>query len=158
MVVLPVWFKDNFVNVENLMVDLFTKVVPDVESGCWTPDGWLDQVNPDPVLRFFRMPGGRVDWQRGHDECFVQVCAVTGSRADSWRLISLVRAVLLPMQGYKFKMDDGYTAQVHCVEEVSGPQILMPEQQLDTRIVTAQFRVSVGLRSRDNYLREVAAL
>ncbi|WP_458454565.1 phage tail termination protein [Mycobacteroides abscessus] len=158
MVTLPGWFKNNFVNVENLMIDIFTKVFPDIESGCWTPEDWLDQVQPDPVLKFFRMPGGRVDWQRGFDECFIQATAVTNSRDESWDVMSVVRAVLLPMQGYKFTMADGFTAQIHTVEEVLGPQLLMPNQQLDTRVVNCQFRVSVGLRSRDNYLREVAAL
>lgn len=155
---IPEWFSHNFVNVENLMIDLFGKVFPGVECGCWTPDSWLDAAVPDPVLWFFRVPGGTVDYERGYDEAFIQVNAVTGSRDDSWSIMSVVRAVLLPMQGFKFAMADGFTAQVHGVAEVAGPQLLTPEQQLDTRMVSGLFRVRVGLRSRDRYLDAVRAL
>lgn len=160
-IVLPQWFQHNFVNVENLMIDIFTKVLPDVESGCWTPDGWLDEQLPnevDPMLWFVRLPGGFVDWDRHRDQSLVQVSAVTGSRDDSWDVMSVVRSVLLPMQGFKFTMADGFTAQIHCAGEKSGPNLLTPGQQLDTRVVTAVFDVGVGLRYRNNYLKEVALL
>lgn len=158
MIELPDWYKDNFVNLENLMIDIFAKVTPGVESGCWTPDDWLTDEDPAPALWFFRLPGGRVDYDKGYDEGLVQVLAVSPSRDDSWALMSLVRSVLLPMQGFKFRMADGFTAQVHSAEEVGGPQMLTPEQQIDTRVVSAAFRVRVGLRSRERYLDRVRAL
>lgn len=110
------------------------------------------------MLWFFRVPGGHTDYQQNCDEALIQVNAVTGSRDDSWRIMSLVRAVLLPMQGFKFAMSDGFTAQIHSVEEVGGPQLLTPGQQIDTRIVTGTFKVRVGLRSRERYSDIVRAL
>lgn len=158
-VVLPAWYEDTFVNVENLLIDLFTKVFPDVESGCWCPDDWLDkQVEPDPMIWFFRMPGGSVDWQRRTDECFMQVMVVTGSRDDSWAVMNVIRAVLLHWQGEKFQMADGYTAQIHTADEVSGPQLLTPGQQIDTRVVTATFKISVGMKTAKNFKQYIAAL
>ena len=65
--IFPAWFKNNFVNVERLFIDMFTKIVPDVESGRWTPDHWLKDAEPDPMLSFVRLPGGRVDYDAGFD-------------------------------------------------------------------------------------------
>jgi len=158
MLELPDWYQDNFVNLENLMIDLFGKAVAGVETGCWMPDDWIEDDDPEPALWFFRLPGGHVDYDRNFDEGLIQVMAVTGSRDASWRLMSLVRAVLLPMQGFKFTMADGYTAQIHSVEETSGPQMLTPGQQIDTRVVLAAFKVRVGLRSRERYLDRIRAL
>lgn len=155
---IPEWFQGNFVNVENLMIDLFGKVLPAVESACWTPDDWLNKDIPDPLLLFVRVPGGRVDYDKNYDEAFVQVSAVTASRDDSWQVMSVVRAVLLPMQGSKVTMGDGYTAQIHSAEEVAGPQLLTPGQQLDTRVVSEMFKVRVSLRSRQRYSDTVSAL
>ncbi|TDK87112.1 hypothetical protein [Mycolicibacterium mucogenicum] len=155
---LPDWYQGNFANQENLMIDMFSKVLPGVESGCWTPDDWLEaQTPPEPQLWFFRVPGGRVDYQQNYDEGLIQVLAVSGSRDDSWSLMGVVRAVLLPMQGFKFTMADGFTAQIHSAEEVAGPQTLTPAQQIDTRMVSATFKVRVGLRSRERYGDRVRA-
>lgn len=151
MIVLPDWFKHNFVNIENLLIDIFTKVVPSCPSGVWTADEWLDQPDPDPMLSFVRLPGGRVDYDAGYDECFFQAIAVTGDRDDSNDVMSLIRACLLPMKGFKFKMADGFTALIHCCEEVAGPQMLTSGQQIDTRVVPATFKIRVGLRSRERY-------
>lgn len=158
MLELPDWYSQTFVNVENLLIDLFGKVIPSVGCGCWTPDDWLETQEPEPALWFFRVPGGHVDFERNADEAVVQVMAVTPSRDDSWSLISLVRAVLLPMQGFKFTMADGFTAQIHSADEVTGPQMLTPAQQIDTRVVSATFGLRVGLRSRERYLDQVRAL
>lgn len=150
--VLPDWYQESFVNVENLFIDIFTDLLPDYESGCWTPDDWLgEQIDPEPTIWFFRLPGGRVDWHARKDECQLQVMVVTGSRDDSWRLMDFVRSILLPMQGDKYKMSDGYTAQVHSAVEVAGPQLLTPGQRVDTRVVTATFQVSVSMKSAKNY-------
>lgn len=156
--VLPDWFKQNFINVENLLIDIFTKVVPSAPSGVWTADSWTDQTDPDPMLSFVRLPGGRVDYDAGYDECFIQAIAVTGDRDDSISLMSLIRACLLPMKGFKFTMSDSYTALVHCVDEVAGPQMLTSGQQIDTRVVPATFKIRVGLRSRDRYLQIISGL
>ena len=148
---LPDWYQHNFVDLERLCIDMFGKLVPAVECGCWTPDDWLEDANPDPALWFFRVPGGHVDYERNYDEAPILVMAVTPSRDDSWALMSLVRSVLLPMQGFKFTMADGYTAQIHSADEVAGPQVLTPAQQIDTRVVSATFNIRVGLRSRERY-------
>lgn len=155
--VIPDWFQDNFFDIEQLMIDLFGKVFPALASatpvgiGIWEDDDWEDQPDPDPLLTFIRLPGGRVDYQNNIDECFIQATALTTDRTESNRMISVIRAVLLPMQGVKFTMNDGNTALIHCVEEVSGPQMLTHEQQIDLRVVPATFKVRVGLRDRKRY-------
>ncbi|QXO14253.1 tail terminator [Mycobacterium phage Chaser] len=158
-VVLPDWYEEAFVNVENLFIDMFTDLLPDYESGCWAPDDWLaDEIEVKPTIWFFRLPGGRVDWDGRKDECQLQVMVVTGSRDDSWRLMDFVRAMLLPMQGDKYKMADGYTAQIRCAGEVAGPQLLTPGQRIDTRVVTATFKVSVSMKSAKNYKQKLYEL
>lgn len=149
---IPEWFEHNFVNIENLLVDMFSRILPDVDCGVWTPDDWLDDAEPDPMLTIVRLPGGRgVCWDESYDECFAQIVATTLSRELSIELISVVRSVLLPMSGFKWKMADGYTAQIHSVDEVAGPQMLTGEQQIDTRVVPTTFRIRVGFRSRKRY-------
>lgn len=158
MLTLPEWYTPTFVNVENLCIDMFGAVLPGVECGCWTPDDWLENDNPAPALWFFRVPGGHVDFDRNADESVVQVMAVTPSRDESCALMDFVRAMLLPLQGFKFTMADGFTAQIHSVDEVTGPQMLTPAQQIDTRVVSASFKLRVGLRSRERYLDRLRAL
>lgn len=155
---LPAWWEDNFVDVESLLIDLFARILPDVFVGCWYADDWLDDPTPDPQLLFFRLPGARVDFERNSDVCQVQAVAITASRDDSWRLMNLVRSVVLPVQGLRVTMEDGYKAQVWCVEDVAGPQILTPGQQIDTRVVTTVFGIRVGLRSRKRYDQIIAEL
>lgn len=155
---LPAWYEENFVDVESLLIDLFSRVVPDIAVGCWYADDWLDDPAPEPQLLFFRLPGSRVDLERNSDACHVQAVAITSSRDDSWRLMNLVRAIVLPMQGSRVVMQDGFTAQVWCVEDVAGPQILTPGQQIDTRVVTSVFSIRVGLRSRKRYDQIIAGL
>ena len=158
-VTLPAWFEDNFVDVESMLIDLFSRILDnEVAVGCWYADDWLDDPDPEPQLLFFRLPGSRVDLERNSDVCHVQAVAVTSSRDDSWRLMNLVRAVVLPMQGFRVPMQDGFNAQVWCVEDVAGPQILTPGQQIDTRVVTSVFSIRVGLRSRKRYDQIIAEL
>lgn len=155
---LPDWFENNFVNVEDLLIDLFSRLLPDVEVGCWYADDWLDDPSPAPQLLFFRLPGSRVDLDRNSDVCNVQVIAVSESRDDSWRLMNFVRAVVLPMQGVKVVMEDGFTAQVWSVDDIAGPELLTPGQQIDNRVVASVFSLRVGLRSRKRYDQIVADL
>ena len=158
-VTLPSWYEGNFVNVENLFIDMFGNVFPEFETGCWAPDDWLDdQLPPEPMIWFFRLPGGRVDWQARKDECQVQVMVVTGSRDDSWAVMDVIRSVLLPMQGDKVKMADGYMAQIQCASEVAGPQLLTPGQAIDTRVVSATFRVSVSMKTAKHYRDALSAV
>ena len=156
--VLPEWFEENFVDVEQMLIDLFTRLVPDVEVGCWSADDWLDEPSPQPQLLFFRLPGSRVDYDRNSDVCHVQVVAITESRDDSWRLMNFVRAVILPMQGFRIPMEDGFTAQVWTTEDIAGPELLSPGQQIDTRVVASVFSIRVGLRSRKRYDQNIADL
>lgn len=157
---IPEWFNDNFVNLENLFIDMFGKVLPEVEVGLWTPDDWLDEDSdePTPLLTIVRLPGGRVDWLEAYDEALIQFSMVTGDRDDSNDCISVVRAVLLPMSGFKWTMSDGFTAKIISVEEVVGQQMLTEMQAIDQRVVTVTFRVRVGLRDRSNYEAVLRAL
>ena len=155
---LPDWYEDNFVDVESMLIDFFTRLLPGVECGCWNADDWLDDPNPQPQLMFFRLPGARVDYDRNSDLCHVQVVAVTPSRDDSWRLIDFVRSVMFPMHGFRIPMEDGFTATVWTTDDVSGPELLTPEQQIDNRVVTAVFYLRVGLRSRKRYDQIISGL
>lgn len=156
--VLPDWYEPAFVNGENLFIDMFSDLLPDALCGCWAPDDWADAAVIQPTLWFFRVPGGRVDWDSRKDEFELQVMAVTESRNDSWLLMDFVRTMLLPMQGDVYKMADGYKAQIHKVTEVSGPQLLTPNQRIDTRVVTANFRVAVSMKSANNYKQKLYQL
>lgn len=155
---IPAWFEDNFVNVEDLFVQLLTKMLPAWESGIWTPDSWLDEAVPVPMLTAIRLPGGHVNVEMNYDECLVQVSAISTSRDDSCNAMSVIRASLLPMDGFKFAMDDGYTAFIQKVNEASGPQMLTAQQQLDVRVVPATFSVRVGMKSRARYDRIIRSL
>jgi hypothetical protein len=155
---LPAWYDNNFVDVESMLIDLFTRILPDVESGCWYADDWLDDPTPDPQLLFFRLPGARVDYDKNSDVCHIQVVALTPSRDDSWRLMSFVRSIMLPMRGFSIEMSDGFNAQVWCTDDVAGPQLLTPGQQIDTRVITSVFSLRVGLRSRKRYDQIIAEL
>lgn len=156
--VLPEWYEEKFVNVEDLFIDLFDVLLPEVDVGCWYADDWLDDPSPGPQLQFFRLPGVRVDLDRNSDVCHVQALAVSDSRDDSWRLINFVRSLVLPMQGAKVRMSDGFIASVWCSEDVSGPQMLTPAQQIDNRVIPWVFSVRVGLRSRKRYDAVLAEL
>lgn len=161
MALIPDWFEDNFWDVEQLFVDVFKKVFPEIDPdniGVWTPDDWLEETDPGPLLQFIRLPGGHVDYDMNYDECLIQAVAVTPSRSDSNAIISVICACLLPMQGFKLRMDDGGTVQIHGATEVEGPQMLTDEQMIDMRVVPATFRVRVGLKSRARYLAELSAL
>jgi hypothetical protein len=159
--IIPDWFKDNFVDIEQLLIDMARKIFPDMpegQIGLWEPDDWLDEPDPEPLLTFIRLPGGQVCWDKNYDECLIQATVVTGDRTLSNRAMSLIRGVLLSMQGTKFTMNDGYTAQIHEAEEVSGPELLTHEQQVDLRVVPATFRVRVGLRNRTRYNTIISGL
>ena len=155
---IPEWFQDNFVNVEQLIIDMYSKILPAFESGRWTPDHWLDQIDPDPMLTVIRLPGGHVDWDKGYDECLAQISIVTSSPDDSMDAMSVVRGTLLPISGFKFTMEDGFTAYIHGAAESSGPQMLTAQQQLDVRVVPATFRIRVGLKSRARYEQIIRSL
>jgi hypothetical protein len=155
---LPEWFDNNFVDIEEMLIDFFAGLLPDVNIGCWTADDWLDDPEPEPELLFFRLPGTRVDYDRNSDTAYIQVVAVTSSRDDSWRLMNFVRAIVLPMQGFPIPMEDGFTAKVWSTDDVSGPQLLSPGQEIDSRVVSAVFAVRVGLRSRKRYDQIIADL
>lgn len=158
MTLIPDWFQDNFVDVEQLIIDMYAKILPAFEGGRWTPDSWLDQIDPDPMLTVIRLPGGYTDWDKGYDECLVQISIVTGNPDSSKKAMDVVRATLLPIQGFKFMMADGFTALIHKAAPAAGPQMLTAQQQLDTRVVNASFMVRVGLKSRIRYEQLVRSL
>lgn len=158
MTVVPDWFEHNFVNMEDMLIALFTVVFPGVACGVWTPDQWLDQEMPGPMLSFVRLPGGTVDYDKQSDDALIQIVAATNDRDESTEIISAVRSILLPMQSFKVPMPDGYTATIKGVTETGGPQMLIPAQQIDTRLVPATFKVCVGLRSRERYDAIIRAL
>jgi len=54
------------------------------------------------------------------------------------------KAIVLPMQGFRIPMSDGFTAQVWSTRDVAGRQLLSPGQQIDTRVVSSVFSLEVG--------------
>lgn len=155
---IPDWYEDNFYDVEQIMVDLFTKVFGPEMIGVWEPDDWTDEANPEPLTTFIRLPGGHVSWDEGYDECFIQATVFTLDRNESIKRMGVIRSILLPMSGTKVKMADGNTAQIRETEEIAGPQMLTADQAIDTRVIPATFRVCVGLKSRKTYERIIRDL
>ncbi|WP_042789066.1 hypothetical protein [Mycobacteroides abscessus] len=161
---LPDWWEDNYVDQERLLIGLFEQLLPDVTCGRWKSDDYLDEQGRPvdiavPELWFWRQPGGVEDYQRGHDIGVIEVTAVSGHPDYSNRLQDFVRSILIPIEGQKVKMEDGFVATIQCVEGLTGgPQMSLPGQRIDERISTYLYKITVGLRSRKRYgdkLREL---
>lgn len=133
------------------MIFIIGKLLPGFTVGRWTPDSWLDQVIPGPMATAIRLPGGHMDIFEGYDECLLQVAITTGTPEDSNQAMSLLRAVLCPIEGMPVTMPDGYQAYIHWFRETSGPQMLTVQQHLDMRVIPATFRVRVGMKNRTRY-------
>lgn len=145
---IPNWYQDNFHDIEAAFVDFFQRVFPDINCVSWIPDDWFDNQE-EPLLRFMRIPPGYVEWQARKEECSVQVAAAipanppNPNRDQAWQVINVVRACLLPMDGFPIQYStSGGDREVfiHGVEETAGPQLLPELGVPDARVVPVTFR------------------
>ena len=150
---IPEWYKNNFHDIESALVDLFQKVFPSIKCVSWIPDDWFEKGgDTDPLLRFMRIPPGYVHWETRREECSVQVAAAippdydayVPNRDRAWQVINVVRACLLPMDGFPiaYETSDGdREVFIHGVEESVGPQVLPELGVPDARVVPVTFKI-----------------
>lgn len=151
---LPSWYQGGFQDIEALLCDLFTWLMPDVPAVTWLVEDYYD--NPRPVLRVHRASGKAVDGLP-FDHAIVQIGALSQSRADSWQLIGFVRSVMAACSGgFKVPRADGTHTQINSVEEWVGP-IQAPDEFIDDKFVSANYRVLVreARRYGPDYYRRV---
>lgn len=152
---LPSWYEGGFEDVEELICDLFTFLLADVDPEIpvvtWLEDEWYK--DPFPVLRVHRA-GGKASADLPHDHAVVQIAALTRSRAESWELSGFVRQVMAAVSGgFKvprsvFRHGERVRTQIMSVEEWAGP-VQSPDEFIDDRLVTVAYRVLV----RENRFR-----
>lgn len=154
---LPDWYDGGYEDVEALVCDLFSWLLPDVPVSTWLLDGWYE--NPEPCLIIHRSTGRR-DEDLPQDYATVEIAALARTRSDAWELLGFVRSVMNALQGgfkvpRSFFRENGERArtQVMSVEEWAGP-IQSSDEFIDDRCVTANYRVLVRenrFRSPDYY-------
>ena len=160
---LPDWYTvPGFHDVEQLFVDYFEWINPNVYVGTAIPSGWWSpDVDPDSlpkaVIRVWRQPG-RADPQIPEDEALVNIAALSRNRQRSWRLNGFVRDTMREVPGIKIPRADGSKTVVDTVSEWVGPSLL-PEQFVDDKFVPTSFRVSLGMkRIKPDYHKIIANL
>ena len=158
MIIFPAWYdQDGYEDVEALVCDLFSWLMPDVPAVTWLPDEWYEE--PEPII-LVRRAAGRMDADLPHDYATVQVAAMARSRAEAWELLSFVRTMMQAVSGgfkvpRSFFRENGERArtQIMSVEEWAGPT-QSSDEFIDDRCVTANYRVLVResrFRSPDYY-------
>lgn len=152
-VTLPSWYEGGFVDVEDMLCDLFEWVLNNDEIPVVT---WLVEdyyVNPRPVIRVHRSSGRAIEGMP-FDHAVVQIGVMSQSRKDSWELIGFVRSVMAACSGgFKVPRKDGTYTQINSVEEWVGP-IQALDEYVDDRFVSANYRVLVResrMKSPDFY-------
>jgi len=147
---LPAWFNGGWVDVEDLICDLFTWLLvdanPEIPVVTWLEDEWYK--DPFPVIRVHRA-SGRTHADLPLDNAVVQIAVLSRSRKESWELIGFVRQVMaacsggfkVPRSSFKENGERDRT-QISSVDEWSGP-IQSPDEFIDDRLVTVSYRVLV---------------
>lgn len=152
---LPSWYKGGFEDVEDLLCDLFEFLLGDeIPVVTWLVEDYYD--NPRPVLRVHRASGKAMEGLP-FDHAVVQLGAFSQSRRDSWELIGFVRHVMAACSGgYRVPRKDGSVTQINSVEEWVGP-IQAPDEFIDDRFVSANYRVLVreSRRYSPDYYRQI---
>ncbi len=138
---LPSWYQGGFVDIEELLCDLFTFLLgPDIPVVTWLVEDYYN--DPVPMLRVHRAAGKAVDGMP-FDHAVVQIGALSQSRRDSWELIGFVRHVMAACSGgYKVPRPDGTHTQINSVEEWAGP-VQALDEFVDDRFVSVNYRVLV---------------
>lgn len=158
---LPPWYGGGFEDVEAIVCDLFEWLLgPDIPVVTWLTDDAYD--NPRPMLRVHRS-AGRGDESLPLDNAVVQIGAWSQTRSESWELIGFVRSVMaaitggfkVPRSTFKSNGERIHT-QINQVEEWGGP-VQVPDEFIDDRLVTANYRVLVrgSRRYSPDYYRQI---
>ena len=152
---LPSWYKGGFVDIEDLLCDLFSWLLgPTVPVVTWLTEDYYQ--DPKPVIRVHRAAGRAVDGMP-FDHAVVQIGVLSQSRKDSWELIGFVRHVMAACSGgFKVPRQDGTHTQINSVEEWAGP-VQALDEFIDDRIVSVNYRVLVRETRRysPDYYRQI---
>ncbi|MFM8798895.1 MAG: hypothetical protein ACKODT_08055 [Fluviibacter sp.] len=152
---LPDWFKGGFVDVEELICDLFSWLLGnDIPVVTWLVEDYY--LNPRPVIRVHRATGRAVDGMP-FDHAVVQIGVLSRSRQDSWELISFVRHVMAACSGgFKVPRQDGTKTQINSVEEWVGP-VQALDEFVDDKFVSVNYRILVREPRRESpdYYRQI---
>ena len=151
--VLPEWYKREFVDVEGLFHDYFQLLLPDVAIYSWLPNNYYEPggLGTEPTLRIWRQPGGR-DVELRTDEALIQIAAISDSAATSWELIEFCMTMMDVLNGgFKIPQADGTRQGVREVSVHVGPQQI-PEFPIDEKFVPMTWKVTVrGKRLLPDY-------
>lgn len=138
---LPSWYKGGFVDVEDLLCDLFDWLLGDeIPVVTWLVEDYY--LNPRPVIRVHRAAGRALDGMP-FDHAVVQIGVLSQSRRDSWELIGFVRHVMAACSGgLKVPRQNGTFTQINSVEEWVGP-VQALDEFVDDRFVSVNYRILV---------------
>lgn len=138
---LPSWYKGGFIDVEDLLCDLFTWLLGDeIPVVTWLVEDYYE--NPRPVIRVHRAAGKAVDGMP-FDHAVVQIGVLSQSRHDSWELTGFVRQVMAACSGgFKVPRRDGTTTQINSVEEWAGP-VQALDEYVDDKFISINYRILV---------------
>ena len=138
---LPSWYEGGFVDIEDLLCDLFTWLLGEqIPVVTWLIEDYY--INPRPVIRVHRGGGAAVDGMP-FDHAVVQIGALSQNRHDSWELIGFVRQVMAACSGgFKVPRKDGTVTQINSVEEWVGP-VQAFDEYVDDRFVSVNYRILV---------------
>lgn len=153
---LPPWWHEGFVDVEDLLCDLFEWLLDGtgIEVCTWLTEDYYE--DPRPVIRVHRAAGKAVDGLP-FDHAVVQIGVLSRVRRDSWRLIEFVRHVMAACQGgFKVPRKDGTHTQINSVEEWAGP-VQALDEFVDDKFVSVNYRVLVrgSRRYSPDYYRQI---
>jgi hypothetical protein len=138
---LPSWYKGGFIDIEDLLCDLFTWLLGDaIPVVTWLVEDYY--INPRPVIRVHRAAGRAVDGMP-FDHAVVQIGVLSQSRQDSWQLAEFVRQVMAACSGgFKVPRQDGTVTQINSVEEWAGP-VQALDEFVDDKFISINYRVLV---------------
>lgn len=152
---LPDWYKGGFLDVEELICDLFSWLLGDeIPVVTWLIEDYY--LNPRPVIRVHRAMGKAVDGMP-FDHAVVQIGVLSRSRKDSWELIGFVRHVMAACSGgFKVPRQDGTHTQINSVEEWVGP-VQALDEFVDDKFVSVNYRILVRepRRISPDYYRQI---
>lgn len=151
--VLPEWYKREFVDVEELFMDYFEWLLPDVKVYSWLPNGYYEPggTGTEPTLRIWRQPGSR-DLELRTDEALIQIAAISDSSATSWEMIEFCMSMMDVLnKGFKIPRTDGTRQGIKDVSVWLGPQQI-PEVPIDEKFVPLTWKVTIhGKRLLPDY-------
>ena len=138
---LPSWYRGGFIDVEDLLCDLFVWLLgEEIPVVTWLVEDYY--VNPRPVIRVHRAAGKAVDGMP-FDHAVVQIGVLSQSRQDSWQLAEFVRQVMAACSGgFKVPRQDGTVTQINSVEEWAGP-VQALDEYVDDKFISINYRILV---------------